>query len=139
MLNRRVGRLALFDKPADYRAFEQILAEMRINQLASAAAEQRIGDGIVAPLSELVKRDIPAAADAVRRWSRDGDREGGLAIDAQQVALLSRMRAVLSNMLQWEGYQETVNMLRDILRLQQDLRRETRKTMERESGDIFER
>lgn len=119
--------------------FEQILAEMRINQLASAAAEQRIGDGIVAPLSELVKRDIPAAADAVRRWSRDGDREGGSAIDPQQVALLSRMRAVLSNMLQWEGYQETVNMLRDILRLQQDLRRETRKTMERESGDIFEK
>ena len=27
ILNRRVGRLALFDKPADYMAFEKILNE----------------------------------------------------------------------------------------------------------------
>jgi putative transposase len=27
VLNRRVGRLPLFDKPADYAAFEKILAE----------------------------------------------------------------------------------------------------------------
>ncbi len=28
VLNRRVGRLALFEKPADYAAFEKILAEI---------------------------------------------------------------------------------------------------------------
>ena len=27
VLNRRVGRLPLFDKPADYAAFEKVLAE----------------------------------------------------------------------------------------------------------------
>ena len=27
ILNRRVGRLALFDKPADYMAFEKVLNE----------------------------------------------------------------------------------------------------------------
>ena len=27
VLNRRVGRLPLFEKPADYRAFEKILGE----------------------------------------------------------------------------------------------------------------
>ncbi len=29
VLNRRVGRLALFEMPADYAAFEKILAEAR--------------------------------------------------------------------------------------------------------------
>jgi len=33
VLNRRVGRLALFEKPADYLAFENILKEATIAQM----------------------------------------------------------------------------------------------------------
>ena len=41
-------------------------------------------------------------------------------------------------MIQWEGYQEVVTMLRDIIRLQQELRAETQTTLEKEASDVFD-
>jgi hypothetical protein len=48
------------------------------------------------------------------------------------------MRAILANMIQWEGYQEAVGMLRDILRLQNELRTETQQAVEKQGGDVFD-
>ena len=59
-------------------------------------------------------------------------------VDVQQVALLSQMRAILANMLQWEGYQEAVNMLRDILRLQNELRTETKDAAQQQGSKVFD-
>ncbi len=118
--------------------FEQILTELRINQLATTAAEQRLGEGIVDPFTQLGKRDLVIAADALRQWARDASPETGSTIDPQQVALLSQMRQILANMLQWEGYQEAVTMLRDVLRLQAELRDETKSNLQDRAGDVFD-
>ena len=118
--------------------FEQILAEMRVNQLATRAVEERLGDGIIDPLTKLAKRESVIAADTIRRWARDTNPETASLIDPQQAILLSQMRNVLANMLQWEGYQEVVSMLREIIRLQNELEEETRRTIEEQAGDIFD-
>ncbi len=118
--------------------FEKILAEMTINELATAEEKNRLGDGIVAPLTELAKRDLVSAADAIRRWSRAGDGETADQIDPQQAAILVKMRTVLENMVQWEGYQEVVGMLRDLIRIQQQLRQETQEALEDQASDIFD-
>ena len=118
--------------------FEQILAELRINQLASREAEERLGVGIVQPLTTLAKRELVLAADLIRQWSRDAAPESASRIDPQQAEVLLQMRAVLSRMIQWEGYQEAVNMLRDILRLENELKEETRRKIEEQPGDIFD-
>jgi hypothetical protein len=118
--------------------FEQILAELSVNQLDTLDELQRLGDRIVGPLTQLAKRDLVAAADTVRQWSRDASTDKALLVDPQQVALLSQMRHVLANMIQWEGYQEVVNMLHDIIRLQQELRSETQETLEEQADDVFE-
>ena len=117
---------------------EQVLAEHRINQLATQSIEERLGLGIAEPLGRLTTRDLPDAADTIRRWSRDPQGEVGLTVDPQQVALLSQMRAILANMLQWEGYQEAVNMLRDILRLQNELRTETKDAAQQQGSKVFD-
>lgn len=118
--------------------FEQILAELRVNQLATAAARERLGDGIISPLTRLAKRDLVIAADTLRQWARDRTPETASTIDPQQVALLSQMREILANMLQWEGYQEAVTMLRDILRLQAELREESKSILQERAGDVFD-
>jgi hypothetical protein len=41
-------------------------------------------------------------------------------------------------MLQWEGYQEAVNMLRDILRLQNELRTETKDAAQQQGSKVFD-
>ena len=56
ILNRRVGRLALFDKPADYMAFENILNE----------AHERTGIRIAAYC--LIAQPLAPCFVAARRW-----------------------------------------------------------------------
>jgi hypothetical protein len=118
--------------------FEQILTELRISQLATVAVEQRLGEGIIEPLTQLAKRDLVIAADTLRQWGRDRSAELASQVDPQQVAILSQMRVILGNMLEWEGYQEAVSMLRDILRLQAELRDETKKNLQERASDVFD-
>ncbi len=117
---------------------EQVLTEHRINQTATQTVEERLGQGIAEPLGRLTTRDLPEASDTIRRWSHDPDGEVEISVDPQQVAILSQMRGILANMLQWEGYQEAVNMLRDILRLQNELRTETKDTAQQQGGGVFD-
>lgn len=118
--------------------FEQVLTELRINQLATEAVEQRLGGNIVTPLSELGRRDFALAGDSIRAWSRDAAAEAAVRIDAEQVVLLAKLRAILAHMIQWQGYQEAVSMLRDILRLQEELKNETRNRLKEEGKGVFE-
>ena len=117
---------------------EQVLTEHRINQMATQTVEERLGQGIAEPLGRLTTRDLPEAADTIRRWSHAPDGEVGTTVDPQQVAILSQMRGILANMLQWEGYQEAVNMLRDILRLQNELRTETKDIAQQQGSEVFD-
>jgi len=117
---------------------DQILSEFRVNQLADDNVEERIGKRIAEPLATMLRRDFPLAADTIRQWSRNASQQAADRVDPLQVALLSQMRAILSNMIQWEGYQEAVTMLRDILRLQGELREETERAAERNAGDLFD-
>ena len=118
--------------------FEQILAVLRVNQLDTLDERERLGDRIIGPLTQLAKRDLVAAADAIRHWSREASAERAARVDPQQIAILAQMRSVLNSMLQWEGYQEVVNMLRDIIRLQYELHAETKSTLEEQAGEVFE-
>ncbi|MFQ5489763.1 MAG: hypothetical protein ACE5GE_03480 [Phycisphaerae bacterium] len=117
--------------------FEQVLAQLRLNRLADPATERRIDEGIIGPLTQMAKRDLVSAADAIRRLSRDPDAERASALDPQQARILTQMRNALNNMLKWEGFQETVTMLREILRLQKELNAETAKALETQGAEIF--
>jgi len=59
-------------------------------------------------------------------------------VDATQADLVAKLRAVLAAMLQWEGYQEVVSMLRDILRLQEELNAESQGEAVGGLDDIFD-
>lgn len=118
--------------------FEQILAELRVNQLDTGEEIGRLADGILGPLTELAKRDLILAADTMRKWSGSGSGELADELDDQQARVLTKMRSVLANMLQWEGYHEVVNMMREIIRLQRELSDEVKKKHVEEAEDVFE-
>jgi hypothetical protein len=118
--------------------FEQIMTEFEINGLDLSGVHERLAEGVIEPLSQLAKRDLVDAADALRRISRSDDAStAATAADDLQRAVLGRMRRILANMLKWEGYHEAVTMLRDIVRLQTELNRETREELERRAADIL--
>ncbi len=117
--------------------FEQILAEFEVNGLDSAAVLERLGSGIVEPMNRLVKRDLVSAADSLRAIDRDRSEEAAGRADGDQIAVLNEMRRILGNMLKWEGFQEAVAMLREVVRLQKDLHRETQDEIERRAAELL--
>lgn len=129
---QQIGRLRTIA-----RQFEQVLSELEINQLASSPVRRRLDGGVIRPLRRLIETDVPAAADGIQRLQAayTADR----AADVQQVQrrLVQSMYAVLANMLKWEGYGETVAALRDVIRLQGNLNRETQERLQRQIERMF--
>jgi hypothetical protein len=118
--------------------FERILKELDINQLNTAATQERLSEKIIGPLLALVRRDLVIAADTIRQFATTGSPKAAEKIDPQQIALLSDMRAILSNMIHQAGYQEVITMLRDIIRLQEDLKKETQKAAQEQAEGVFD-
>ena len=119
------------------RQFEQVLSELEINQLASSSVRRRLDGGVIRPLRRLIETDVPAAADGVQRLQAAYTADLAEEVQQQQRQLVQSMYAVLANMLKWEGYGEAVAALRDIIRLQGNLNRETQDRLQREIERMF--
>lgn len=118
--------------------FERIVEERRINRLDTRADMERLGPGIVEPLTRLARRDAPAAGDVLRRLAADLTPEASELVDRQQVDLINSMQSILANMLQWEGYQEILTMLRDIIELEQELSDELQADQLKGADELFD-
>ncbi len=117
--------------------FEQLLAEMWTNKIATAAAERRITDAIVTPLGELARRLMPAGRDALLRLKMSATADERAAASDRQDEIVRSMQAVLAQMLQWEGYREAVALLREIIAEQTDLRAGTLSAINSQLDDIL--
>ncbi|MGB0716441.1 MAG: hypothetical protein ACPGXK_11210 [Phycisphaerae bacterium] len=118
--------------------FEQIMKELEINGLDTRDERERLETNIIDILAELTRRDMVVAADALRTWSRQTDADSGRQTDELQETIIKKMRSVLANMIQWEGYYEVVTMLRDIIRLQKELGDEAGESLLEEAEGVFE-
>jgi hypothetical protein len=118
--------------------FEQILAEMRTNRVARAADERRIADQLVEPLLVLGRRTMPDAAAALVAVRESPDAERVAAAGRLQDGTLLAMNAILANMLEREGYREAVDLLREIISEQSEVKADTLKAIEQQLQDILE-
>lgn len=136
--NRRFGQLARTQRDFAGRVgamrlqFEQVLSELRVNQLSSPAAEARLGGGIVEPMNTVSRTYMPNGADLLEGLSRQVTPEALAAARAAQETIRLEMQRILTNMLKWEGFQEAVSLLREILKMQGNLNEETEKRIESE-------
>lgn len=119
------------------RKFEQLLAEMRTSRVLRPGDDRRISERVAAPLRELGTRLVQTASRTISEL-RDGANEQRVsAATTAQNELLRQMRQILSNMLQWEGYQEAVALLQDIIGQQQGVRAETLQAIQAELEAIL--
>jgi DNA-binding transcriptional MocR family regulator len=56
----------------------------------------------------------------------------------QQDELVKLMREILRHMVKWEGYQEALNLLREVLKAQRNVNDQTIKEYQRRIQKIFE-
>ncbi len=125
--------------------FRRILDQVINNRVEREGGPMRtrLRDGIVEPVLALASSGIPSAADALDAatvaQATAADRRGRLAdAAAQQAAILERMDAILAAMVKMEGFQEAVNLLREILNEQQTIREQTAEELEKQIESIFE-
>lgn len=129
---QQIGRLKTIA-----RQFEQILNELKVNQLATPTVRRRLQNGVVTPLKRLINTDIVAAAELIERLRYQFDEKTADELEQQQAEIVRIMYGVRANMLKWEGYNETIVLLRDILRLQKDVNKDTQSRHEREIEKLF--
>jgi hypothetical protein len=124
-------------------AFDEIRAELINNRVDTEELKTRLKDGISDPLRriadarfpELLARlkklesvlDNPAAAPAAQDAARD-----------QADIILVEMKQVLDNMLELETFNEALEMLRGIIKLQGELNNETRERQKSKLRDLLE-
>jgi hypothetical protein len=114
-------------------AFRGIRLEFDNNQLITPELEARLIAQIADPLSALSKQDLPALAVACRAGT--GRQE--LVRRADEV--LARMRAVLDKMMELESFNEVVELLRGMIRTQEQIRTETLEQQKRRAREALER
>jgi hypothetical protein len=110
--------------------FAQVLSKLRMNQLATAAVEARLGQGVIEPMDELYRESIPRAAAALEPLPPDATGDALKDARAAQEQVLAEMNRIMASLLKWEGYQEAVTLLRDVLKMQKTLGEETEKRVE---------
>jgi len=103
-------------------AFRSIRDELDNNGLASPEVEERLLVEIATPLDGLAASALPDLARA-GGTARDGSDRETLARSADDV--LARMRAILERMMELESFNEVLDRLRGVIRLQEEIRAET--------------
>lgn len=114
-------------------AFRLIREELGNNQLLSAELESRLVAQIADPLARIGTEDLPAVAAACRR--RIAREELLRLVDA----VLARMRAVLDRMIELESFNEVVDVLRGLIRTQEEIRSETLRRQKARAREALER
>jgi len=110
--------------------FEQVLSELRINQLATPHVEARLSGSIIQPMVKVGRSQMPSAADSLDQLSRQYSPETQRTVHNNQEVILENMNKILANMLKWERYAEAINLLREVLKMQRKVNIETEKQLE---------
>ncbi|MCY3015067.1 MAG: hypothetical protein NT171_10305 [Planctomycetota bacterium] len=117
------------------RDFLAIRGELDNNRMLTAELEGRLVGQIAAPLAAIAADDLPGLATAVRSAAAT-DRG---AIIARADVVLARMRTVLDKMMELESYNEVIELLRGVIRTQEEIRSETLRRQRQRAKEALER
>lgn len=116
-------------------AFRGIRTELDNNRMLSAELENRLVAQIADPLRAVATADLPALTAAARA-AVAADRE---ALLGRVDAVLAKMCAVLDKMMELESFNEVIEILRDVIRSQEEIRSETLRRQRQRAKEVLER
>ena len=111
-------------------AFEEILKQLVNNRIDNEELQERLQSGIAYPLRNIAEKMFPEFERRldVLQSSLEDEKLGPLARDSarsQADAILLAMRHVLDRMIELQDYDEIVEMLRDVIKMQEQLHEQT--------------
>jgi hypothetical protein len=114
-------------------AFRMIRVELDNNLLLTPELETRLIIQIADPLAGIAAKDLPALSVACRGSF------GPAELVSRTDEVLARMRAVLDKMMELESFNEVVELLRGMIRTQEEIRIETLKRQKQRAREALER
>lgn len=103
------------------RGFDRILAEMRTSRVLRPTEERRIAERIVTPLDRIGLEGMPAIAGQIAELRRESEQAKAARLPVTMADLARRMKSVLADMLENEGFREAVALLQEIIQQQGDV------------------
>lgn len=119
------------------RQYQDVLAELEVNQLATPQVRRRLEGGVITPMSRLIDSTMAEAAGLLEQLEKAFVVEVAERHAALQDEIIASMETILSNMLRWEGFNEAVGLLQELLKLQSDVRQQTEVELERQVDTLF--
>ncbi len=125
-------------------AFGGIREELVNNRIDTEELKLRLEDGIAKPLRQITAEMFPELDRRLDRlqlaMSDPAAGDEGLKQAVQQVdAILLSMRQVLGRMIEMEDFNEAVELLKSILRAEQDLRDDTKRRHKEKLRELMEK
>lgn len=124
-------------------AFDDLGLELTNNRIDNPDLKSRLREQIALPLHRIAGERLPALTAQLKLVEQNiTDPAAGAAELVRTVALadeiLIEMRAVLDRMLELETYNEVVSLLRDIIRDQDEINRQTKERQKERLRSLFE-
>lgn len=119
------------------REYGRILAEMQTSKAARPGDERRMRDRIMRPLGTLAGATMSEAGALIAALRQGATAEQRARLETAQAEILRRMKEILANMLEWEGYREAVALLREIIASQGEMRSATVEALETQLEEIL--
>lgn len=117
-------------------AFRDIRLELDNNGLLTPEVDMRLLTQIADPLAALADDDLPQLAAACRGFSQPDDGRDELVRQADEV--LARMRALLAMMMELESFNEVIERLRGVIRVQEEIRADTLEQQKKRAREALE-
>jgi len=124
-------------------AFDDIRRQLINNRIDTEELKIRLSEGIVAPLGKITEEMFPELESRLARLRKQLDDEQ-LAPQRAEAArrqaddLLVAMRKVLDRMIELEDFNEAIELLRTIIKLQEELDEQTRQRHKQKLRELLE-
>jgi hypothetical protein len=123
-------------------AFRDIRMELDNNLLLTPELDARLIAQIADPLAAIAATDLPAVGTACRKQVDRSAGAGDAAARADLVRradeVLVRMRAVLDRMMELESFNEVIELLRGVIRTQEEIKAETLQRQKKRAREALE-
>lgn len=137
------SRKSAHETAATADSFDDIRLQLINNRIDTEELKQRLAKGITEPLRNVademfpdLERRLDALLDTVTdEQAGPGNRRAAI---EQCNLILTKLNLVLSRMLELEDFNEVIELLRSIIRQQEDLREQTEKRHKQQLRDLLE-
>ncbi len=116
------------------------LQEMKLNQVGSPKSHRLLQQAIIDPIRALTAGSMNQVRNVLQSLSGAASIPGASEAEARRLhgEVVTTMRNILDQMSQWESFVDVVNQVAEVIKMQQNVLKETEKARESRTREIFD-